>query len=98
MLGQPTAEVYGRDVQQGSQQKGPWSHTERSQEFGSKNGVRAKDCIRDAYLSNFKNLENQLRRYTRDTNRRNLRDKMRFDIFGEPVQIMFGIMVVGVQP
>ena len=42
----------------------------RSQEFGSKNGVRAKHFIRDAYLSNFKNLENQLRRATRDTARR----------------------------
>ena len=42
----------------------------RSQEFGSKNGIRAKHFIRDAYLANFKNLENQLRRATRDTGRR----------------------------
>lgn len=42
----------------------------RSQEFGSKNGVRAKHFIRDAMLSNFKNLENQLRNATRDAGRR----------------------------
>ena len=42
----------------------------RSQEFGSKNGVRAKHFFRDAILGNFKNLENQLRRATRDTGRR----------------------------
>ena len=42
----------------------------RSQEFGSRNGIRAKHFIRDAYLANFKNLENQLRRATRDTGRR----------------------------
>ena len=42
----------------------------RSQEFGSKNGVRAKHFFRDAILSNFKNLENQLRKATRETGRR----------------------------